>query len=303
MISVVMATYNGEKYLREQLVSILKQSRKPDEIVINDDCSTDHTVDIIEDVKFRSDIPIYVQINKERLGYAQNFRRVIRRAKGDIIFLSDQDDVWLIDKIEICMSVFDKNKEVLSLSTGYYVTNDLLNRRKPSDIIRPGSLVKITWKQFIRHPKYPGMSMAFRKMIWLDIDSMNWKEKASHDWMINQYAAAYNGMYIIGNKTALYRQHDNNAEGIIINMQKEHIRNVRVKLIDELIDELESIDWKGHKNDAFLKKALFFQKKRRSFIETSNIIDLLIFELRRIDCISIRSVLGDLYVCIKSRKG
>ena len=75
MVSVVMATYNGEKYVKGQLESILGQSRKPDEIIINDDNSIDNTVNILETLKSSSDIIIDIQVNKLQLGYAKNFRQ------------------------------------------------------------------------------------------------------------------------------------------------------------------------------------------------------------------------------------
>ena len=119
MISVVMATFNGGKYLQEQLKSILEQSLEPDEIIICDDCSTDNTADVIRSMKKMSKIPIHFWNNKEHLGYGQNFRQAINRASGDIIFLCDQDDVWVKNKIELCMDIFNKQKNVLALSTGF----------------------------------------------------------------------------------------------------------------------------------------------------------------------------------------
>lgn len=133
MISVVMATYNGERYIKEQLESILFQTRKPDEIIINDDRSIDGTVDIIADIKKKYNAPIILKVNEKRLGYAQNFREAIRRTKGEIVFLSDQDDVWLENKIEICMAVFERKEQVLALSTAYYLSDGALNRQRPSN--------------------------------------------------------------------------------------------------------------------------------------------------------------------------
>lgn len=303
MISVVMATYNGEQYVQEQLISILNQTQKPDEIVINDDKSTDATVKIILDIQQRTEIPITLQVNEKRMGYAQNFRRAIRRAKGEIIFLSDQDDVWLKDKIAICMAVMDSRSEVLALSTGYYLSNDVLGERKASNYWESDRLVNVSWKSFIRHPKYPGMAMVFRKDIWRDVDEMEWKPNAAHDWMINQFAAAQGGLYRIGSRTVIYRQHGENTEGVIINRTPKDIKNSRLKLIDSLIDELQSIRTKEKEKRNFVEKALIFQKQRRMLLQSGKILRLLIYELNKSDCISMRSVLGDMFVSIKSRRG
>src|ERR1700761_3280805 len=98
-ISVVMATYNGAKYLDQQLQSILNQTRKPDEIVVCDDQSADGTADILE--KYQQQGLLRYYINPERLGVNRNFKRGVSLAtEGYYISLSDQDDEWMNDKLE-----------------------------------------------------------------------------------------------------------------------------------------------------------------------------------------------------------
>lgn len=302
MISVVLATYNGEKFIRAQLESILKQSRKPDEIVINDDNSIDKTVDVINTVIKTTDIPILLSTNIVRKGYAQNFRDAVSRSHGDIVFLCDQDDVWLEDKIQKCMNVLEAKNEVLALTTGFYFTDSTLCKKKPSDTLKAGQLLKISWKKFIRHPKYPGMSVVFKKIIWSDIDSLDWKPKAPHDWMINQYAAANNGLYLLGDKLVLYRQHESNAEGLIKNKKNYNIRESRLKQIDELVDALRTITSLAPERTCFIKKMILFHYHRKSILEIGNVLYLLVYELLNIKYITMRSILGDMYVCVKSRK-
>lgn len=100
MISVCIATYNGEKYIVDQLLSILPQLSDKDEIIISDDKSTDNTISIVEQLK--SPI-IRIIKNIGEHGYTSNFENAIRHAKGDIIFLCDQDDVWLPYKVSSCL--------------------------------------------------------------------------------------------------------------------------------------------------------------------------------------------------------
>lgn len=97
MISVCIATYNGEKYIEEQLISILSQIADTDEVVICDDCSSDRTISLIENF---ADTRIRLYRNPARLGHVRNFEGAICRARGDYIFLSDQDDVWLPGRVE-----------------------------------------------------------------------------------------------------------------------------------------------------------------------------------------------------------
>lgn len=97
MVSVCMATYNGAKYIREQIDSILLNLSSEDELVISDDLSSDTTVNIIKEY---NDNRIRLLLNNSRHGVAGNFENALRHANGEIIFFSDQDDVWLPGKIK-----------------------------------------------------------------------------------------------------------------------------------------------------------------------------------------------------------
>lgn len=106
-ISVCIATYNGEKYIKSQLESILNQTQKVDEIVISDDHSTDQTIEIIKKIKKDSKIPIYLLFNSKK-GVVFNFENALKYCKGEYIFLADQDDFWFENKVE---KVTEKLKE------------------------------------------------------------------------------------------------------------------------------------------------------------------------------------------------
>jgi glycosyltransferase involved in cell wall biosynthesis len=96
MISVCLASYNGARYIGEQLRSILDQLGPGDEVVVSDDASTDDTVAVVRAV---GDARIRVFENSTNLGYTRNFENALRQARGDLIFLADQDDVWLDGKV------------------------------------------------------------------------------------------------------------------------------------------------------------------------------------------------------------
>lgn len=98
-VSVVMATYNGEKYLREQMDSIIAQTYPIHELIVQDDGSTDSTVDILREYADRYGF-VHVYRNATNLGYKENFRTATMRATGEFICLADQDDVWFDCKIE-----------------------------------------------------------------------------------------------------------------------------------------------------------------------------------------------------------
>ncbi len=111
--SVVMATYNGAEFLETQLESIRAQTRAPGELVVSDDGSDDGTVEIVE--RFARDVPFEVRLirNEQRLGFGGNFMNGARHARGDVIAWSDQDDVWMPDKLARCVQEFEHDDEVL----------------------------------------------------------------------------------------------------------------------------------------------------------------------------------------------
>jgi len=111
-ISIALATYNGEAYLSQQLESYLSQTRPPDELVVSDDCSTDRTREILSEFSRQAPFPVRVLSQPENVGFSRNFERAIRQCAGDIIFLSDQDDVWLPEKIERLQQEFIRDPQI-----------------------------------------------------------------------------------------------------------------------------------------------------------------------------------------------
>ena len=109
MNSVCMATYNGERYVQRQLESILKQLDSKDEVIIFDDCSTDNTREVINAME---DHRIHLYKNVQNMGVNKTFENALRKAKGDIIFLSDQDDIWLDNKVDFVLEYFQEHPEV-----------------------------------------------------------------------------------------------------------------------------------------------------------------------------------------------
>lgn len=111
-ISIALCTYNGENFLREQLESIAAQTRKPDEIVVCDDCSQDTTIEIVRDFAENAAFAVRLYVNEQNLRSTKNFERAISLCTGDLIFLSDQDDVWHESKLEKFAAEFERNENV-----------------------------------------------------------------------------------------------------------------------------------------------------------------------------------------------
>jgi glycosyltransferase involved in cell wall biosynthesis len=122
-ISVAMCTYNGARYVREQLDSIATQTRRPDELVVCDDKSSDATCKIVTSFAASVPFPVRLYVNQQNLGSTKNFERAIAFCEGDVIVLSDQDDVWLPGKLREIESCFIRNGRVLDvLLPGWTVT-------------------------------------------------------------------------------------------------------------------------------------------------------------------------------------
>lgn len=108
-----MAVYNGERYLKEQLESFALQTRLPDELIVCDDMSNDGTLELLEAFKLQAPFDVKIVVNRANMGYTRNFEKAISLCTGNIIFLSDQDDIWFPNKIEICVGHLAKDKNVL----------------------------------------------------------------------------------------------------------------------------------------------------------------------------------------------
>src|ERR1700756_445999 len=101
-ISIAITTFNGEKYLEQQLASLDSQTAPPAEIVAVDDCSQDETVCVLERFANRSRIPVRIFKNEANIGYKRNFLRAASLCRGDAVAYCDQDDVWAEQKLERC---------------------------------------------------------------------------------------------------------------------------------------------------------------------------------------------------------
>lgn len=110
--SVALITFNGAKYLQEQLDSLAKQTVLPDELVVCDDCSTDATMEILHRFAESAPFPVRIFQNEKNLGWSANFHRAFFLCEKDVTFFCDQDDIWLPKKIEKMLSAFEREPEV-----------------------------------------------------------------------------------------------------------------------------------------------------------------------------------------------
>ena len=202
MVSVCIATYNGERYIKEQVESILCQLNKEDEIIISDDGSKDETITVLESFH---DKRIQIYYNTGRHGVVPNFENALNHSSGDYIFLSDQDDIWREDKVKICIEALKgvdlvvHNSRVVT-ERGGRPEYDFFQWRHSG----PGY-----WKNLYKNT-YVGSCMAFRKEV------KNYalpfpKHILWHDMWIGLIVEKYGVTKFINDQLLFYRRHDANA--------------------------------------------------------------------------------------------
>jgi glycosyltransferase involved in cell wall biosynthesis len=223
-----MATYNGEKYIGEQLDSILIQLSEDDEVVISDDSSTDRTVAIIKEFR---DARIVLFENQKFSSPVFNFENSLSYAKGDIIILSDQDDIWKADKIAVLTLYFNKFDLILSDAE---VVDKYCNIIEDSFYSKNGSKKGLV-KNIIKN-SYLGCTMAFNRNI-LEKALPFPRDLPMHDWWIGLVGELYGETYFIKNKLISYRRHDNNASTTSEKSEYSFTRKVffRLSIIKNLI--------------------------------------------------------------------
>lgn len=246
MISICMATYNGEKFIRKQLECLYDQTVKPDEVIICDDCSCDKTVHIIHEFihEYQLTDQWILYENSQNKGYPDNFYYSMSLAKGDIIFLADQDDVWSLDKIQIMKESLQNNPQINVLCCKMGLID--VNESKINTLIKPnfsketGAVQEVSLHNVLYKNEWSGMVMAYRNA-WYHkyMDQLN-GSKCPHDLCVCALAATDNSMYQLDSVLAFHRRHDSNAG------REEHRLS---RLIDKATKMTEINNYITHLND------------------------------------------------------
>lgn len=209
-VSICMAAYNGERYITPQLQSILGQLSDNDEVVVVDDHSTDDTRNRVRAFRDHRIRLIEHEVNQ---GILSTFEDALRSASNDILFLSDQDDLWIADKIETVCRAFSAHPEVTLVVTdsslinadGSMLLESFLGRYGP---FRPGF-----WANLLRN-RYGGHNLAFRVSILPDILPLPRKYHVLHDhWIGLRHGLVYGDALYIDRPMTLSRRHNSTATG------------------------------------------------------------------------------------------
>lgn len=204
MISVCIATYNGATYIKRQLETIISQLSAEDEIVISDDGSTDGTLEIVQDMESPL---IKIYHNTGSHGYTPNFENALAHAKGDIIFLSDQDDVWVENKVAVCLRYLETSDFVVSDAMlidekEEFLADSFYRIRKPYRTLT-GNILKFG---------YLGCCMAFRRdILRIALPFPKKRRHCTHDNWLFLVAKTFFRVTIAEEKLIKYRRHSLNA--------------------------------------------------------------------------------------------
>lgn len=223
-----MASYNGAKHLQAQLDSFLAQTRQPDELVISDDGSADQTLDIVQRFAEMAPFQVILSQNERKLGYAGNFNLALLKTTGDLVFLSDQDDVWFPEKIERMSTLADVHPEALVLMNDAALTDAHLNE------VNLTKLGQIRSAGYTEHNFVMGCCAVVRREL-LDLCLPIPDDYPAHDNWIVEIADRLGRKRVVADVLQYYRRHSNNESQWIVN------RTMRVTRWDVLAGK-----WRSH---------------------------------------------------------
>lgn len=310
-VSIVLATYNGSKYILEQLDSIKNQSLPADEVLIFDDRSQDNTVEIVKNFikayglknwKFESNC-----INK---GYARNFMDGIAKAKGELVFLCDQDDIWFQDKLKEMTEIMEKNSQISLLASSYNpfysqgsvsITNQVIRQMKDNRMVE-----KYKFTPLFFHVQRPGCVYCFRKSFF-DYINQYWIEGYPHDAILWHLASVTETLYLYNKITISFRRHNANSSTKKIHTLKDRIHQLDLdcKISNQLLLAIndKNLNISSYvanivrKNDKFIKT-------RKRVIENRNLFDAMILAFKyKHYYLTKRSRFGDIYLIATAKRG
>jgi glycosyltransferase involved in cell wall biosynthesis len=221
MLSVLLAAYNGEKYLPEQLESIFEQSHKEFKLYVCDDCSNDKTSNILQAYSRRFSESMIVKTNIQNTGSAKNnFFSMISHVKDDYIMLSDQDDVWLPDKIEKTLAKMQELEVIHGCDTPLLVHTDLMVVDDSLRIINPSfnrsiniDCNKTGLNRAVVQNTLTGCTCMYNRALAELITEKLPEHMIMHDWWLMLVANAFGHVGYLNEATILYRQHGDNVVG------------------------------------------------------------------------------------------
>ena len=230
MISIALASYNGEKYIREQLDSILNQTIQDFEVVVCDDASTDNTWIILEEYK-EKDNRFRIYRNEKNLGFKKNFEKAISLCKGDYIALSDQDDIWTSNHLEILLNII--GDKLLACGNSQIVDNKGvdkgydLRKLEALDFVSNYNL-DIAYRVMLMGNPFQGACMMLNKS-FCDIALPLPEQINFHDTWFAALSTICNSFVYTSKVINSYRQHNENVTSLYKKSFCNLVKNMRLQ--------------------------------------------------------------------------
>ncbi len=242
LISIGLATYNGEKYLAEQLDSIFSQTYKNIEVVVTDDGSTDKTVEILEIYAKAYGLKYFV--NEKNIGFVKNFEKVISLCTGEYIALADQDDVWKKDKL---MMLYNNIGDAILIHSDAELI-DASGRRLSSSYTKAANKVlrKNSFEYFFNND-VTGCTVLFKKKLLHSLLPFP-QNVLVHDWWLAICACKNGDIKYLDEPLIFYRQHEHNQIGAA-NTSRVHSHILRAKAYEKTLLFLQSLYTKREWNE------------------------------------------------------
>lgn len=273
-LSIVLSTYNGEKYILEQLDSFRAQTRQPNEVLIFDDGSSDRTVPIIKEyIREHQLIGWKLTQNESNKGWKRNFIEGFYEASGDLIFPSDQDDIWLSEKLEECEKIMSENPKIDLLASNYVAFYDNGHTAvEPTN--EDGKVKKYELDCKLLNTKYPGCTYCFRNSM-ISLVQKYWNQDFAHDAVLWRLAAFSDSFYTYGKSLIRWRRHNDSSYTV----ESHQARSIAGKKASFAVARNYIIMWETYMRDEgvengekwlLLKRAGEWLDIRERFYNTKN---------------------------------
>lgn len=265
--TVVLALYNGEKYIADQLQSLFQQTHTPECVIISDDGSFDCSELLVKGFIQKNHLEdkwIYRK-NKKNLGYANNFWHAAKNVDTQVCFFCDQDDIWKPEKIDVMLKIMEINPQIMLLGSGYTAFTDTGERYNDvalTKVLETGELENIKLNEKTIFIGCEGCTMAFRTDFMKKVGKYRY-DRAPHDEFLWKMAVCCNGCYILHRSLMMRRFHANN-----VTHNKMHNKQTRMEFLKLLL--------KSH------QAMLMYAVDRNMSVECLNLIQ------RNIDSVKLR---------------
>lgn len=212
MISVALCTYNGERFLREQLETLRSQTLLPSEVQVGDDGSTDNTLAIIEEFRRMAPFPVHLKINEKHLGYGENFIHTARRCSGRWIAFCDQDDIWKPHKLQRCAEQIADGVTLIAHNADGNTLPLRAEKRNPSLSLSPRwfclGFCQLFDHRILQFPRQP--------LPWASVPD-------AHDVWVPFIAGMLGTIVWVEERLAVYRRHEANASKRLPELSGDHV--------------------------------------------------------------------------------